>query len=507
MNPMLSAVLGMFGRGKKDNSLWQAEVQAATLPEPPLPEAPSGQTALPSYRASPERSDDLLAKTNRVTANTDATTFRTGSVMSDVIRNFLESNPDMSATVNAYLRVGIPKGYKIIGQNLDGTVNPEATKLAHEILTRINFLGDPTAGYNPTTDLQSLSESLGRELLLEGAAALELVLDDLMTPSYWVPVAVSTLQFKEDANRGVYPVQVIGGDEIPLDIATMFYVSVDQDLLTPYSVAFLGVAVRAVLADEGFSNFLQRQLKRNIAPRMIATIIEDKIKKSVRPEVLNNPDKFRAYMLNLVQGLTTQLEDLEPEQALIANDSITYDMKAPGGSGTGVGNLLEAVHGILQDRVTAALKSLPAVLGRDTTSGGATTSTYLFMKSADMIPTKLSLLYSRLLTVAVRLQGMNCVVKFLYDDLDLRPKAEQEAYMQMKQSRMLQLCSLGFMTTIQTSIELTGQLPPDGMPDISGTGFMNSASSSTPATTSQTSLMNGQPDDLKSNAPTGAKGA
>lgn len=506
MNPIISAVLGMFGREKKDSSLWQAEVKAATLPEPPMPEAPSGQTALPSYRTTPERSDDLLTKTNRVTANTDATTFRTGSVMSDVIRNFLESNPDMSATVNAYLRVGIPKGYKLTGRNLDGTINEEATRLAHEILTRINFLGDPTAGYNPTTDLQSLSESLGRELLLEGAAAVELVLDDLMVPSYWVPVAISTLQFKEDGNRGVYPVQVIGGDEVPLDIATMFYVSVDQDLLTPYSVAFLGVAVRAVLADEGFSNFLQRQLKRNIAPRMIATVIEEKIKKSVRPEVLNDPVKMREYMIGLISGLTTQLEDLEPEQALIATDSVTYDMRAPGGSGTGVGNLLEAVHGILQDRVTAALKSLPAVLGRDTTSGGATTSTYLFMKSADMIPTKLSLLYSRLLTVAVRLQGQNCIVKFEYDDLDLRPKAEQEAYRQMKQSRILELCSLGFLTTAETSIELTGQLPPAGMADISGTNFRSSTGGAVNST-SPTSLMNGQPDTLKSDAPTGAKGA
>lgn len=488
------------------SAVWQAiSFKAASLPEPPMPEAPNGQTSVPSYRTQVERSDDLLTKTNRVTANTDATTFRTGSEMSDVIRNFLEANPDMGATVNAYLRVGIPKGFKVTAHDLDGRINREATLAAHEILTRITFLGDPTAGYNPTTDLQSMSEALGRELLLEGAAALELVLDAMGIPTYPAPIAVSTLQFKEDKDKGVYPVQVIGGDEIDLDLATIFYVSVDQDLLTPYSVAFLGAAVRAVLADEGFSNFLQRQLKRNIAPRMIATVVEEKLKKSVDVKVLNDPEKFKAFMVGLISSLQAQLEDLEPEQALIATDSVTYDMKAPGGSGTGVGNLLEAVHGILQDRVTAALKSLPAVLGRDTSSGSATTSTYLFMKSAAMISLKLNTLYSRMLTVAVRLLGHNCFVKFEYDDLDLRPKAEQEAYLQMKQSRILMLCSLGFLTTEQTSIELTGQLPPEGMPDISGTNFMSS-SAQVQNTTSQTSLMNGQKDDLKSNAPTGAKG-
>lgn len=480
------------------------QMQAATLPEPALPEAPTKQTSLPSFRTSAARTEGLLTKTNRVTANTDATTFRTGGTMSDVIRNFLEANPDMAATVNAYLRVGIPKGFKLTGHDLDGRINAEATKLAHEILTRITFLGDPTAGYNPTTDLQSMSETLGRELLLEGACALELVLDDMQLPTYPVPVAVSTLQFKEDKAKGVYPVQVIAGQEYDLDIPTMFYVSVDQDLLTPYAVAYLGAAIRAVLADESFSNFLQRQLKRNIAPRMIATVIEEKIKKSVDPKIAANPDKMRDYVVGLISQVESTLEDLEPEDALIGTDAISYDLKAPGGTGSGVGSLYKEVDQILKDRLTAALKSLPAVLGRDTSSGSATTSTYLFLKSAGMISTKLNTLYSRMLTQAVRLMGMNCFVKFEYEELDLRPKAEQEAYMQMKQSRILMLCSLGFLTTEQTSIELTGALPPEGMPDISGTNFM-SGSAQVPNTTSQTSLMNGQPDNLKSDAPTGAK--
>ena len=371
-------------------------------------------------------------------------------------------------------------------------------------MTRITFVGDPTAGYNPTTDLQSLSEALGRELLLEGAAALELVLDDMQIPTYPVPVAVSTLQFKEDKAKGVYPVQVIAGKEFDLDIATMFYVSVDQDLLTPYSVGFLAVAIRAVLADENFSNFLQRQLKRNISPRLIATIVEDKIKKSVDPKVAANPQKLQEYVVNLISQVENTLEDLEPEDALIGTDAITYDLKAPGGTGSGVGSLFKEVDTILKDRLTAALKSLPAVLGRDTSSGSATTSTYLFMKSAGMISSKLNVLYSRMFTQAIRLMGINAYVEFEYDELDLRPKAEQEAYLQMRQSRMLMLCSLGFMTTAETSINLTGYLPPQGMPDISGTNFMSGAAK-VQDTTSQTSLMNGQKDSLKSDAPTGAK--
>lgn len=480
---------------------------ATTLPPVPLPDAKKGQSSVAGYKTSTERTDDLLRKTNRVTANTDATTFRNGATTSEVIRNFAESNPDFAATINAYLRTGIPKGYKLTAHDLDGRINPEVTRVVHEILTRITYLSDPTLGFNPTTDLQSLSESLGRELLLEGAAAIELVLDEQLLPVYPAPIAVSTLSFREDRAKGVYPVQVVGGEEIDLDLPTVFYLSVDQDLLTPYAVAFLSVAVRSVLADEGFNNFLLRQLKRNIAPRMVAKIIEDKIKKSVAPDVLNNPEKLRNFISGLVTSVEGQLNDLEPEDALISTDSIEYDMKAPGGSGAGsVGQMLQSVHSILQDRVTASLKSLPAVLGRDTSSGSATTSTYLFLKSAAMISGKLSTLYSRMLTLAVRLLGHDAYVKFEYDDLDLRPKTEQEAYKAMEQSRVLDLLSLGFITDEHACVALTGMLPPDGYTPKSGTMFRSGTSTVAQDTTSQTSLLNGQKDTLKSDAPTAPKG-
>lgn len=502
---MQASILARAVRAFRGDTINNASMASSQLQPVELPVAKKGQVSLPSFRTQAERSDDLIAKTNRVTANTDATTFRTGTDKSTVIRNFLAANPDMSATVSAYLRVGIPEGFRVVGYDLDGRISPEATKLSHEILNRITYIGDPTLGYNPSTDVQSMSEVLGRELLLEGAMMLELVLDDMLQPLYPQPIAVSKISFKEDTKKGVYPVQVIGGDEIDLDLATIFYVSVDQDLLTPYALAYLDTAVRAVLADEGFSNFLQRQLKRNIAPRMIAKVIEQNVRKSVGPELLADQKKLQDYMTGLVANIQAQLEDLEPEDALITTDAVEYEMKAPGGSGAGVAELLEKMHSIIEGRMTAALKSLPAVLGRDTSSGSATTSTMLFLKNANVIRTKLNTIYSRMLTAAVRLMGLDAYVKFEYDELDLRPKGEQEAYKAMEQSRTLELLSLGFLTDEEASILLTRKLPPEGFKPLSGTMF-KTGTNKVQDTTSQTSLMNGQKDDLKSDAPTGKKG-
>lgn len=480
---------------------------AGKLADVPLPTPPSGQVTIPGYRPQEERSANLLRKTTRVNANTDATSFRTGSSTSEVIRNFAAANPDMSSTINAYLRTGIPKSYRITAHDLDGRINPEATKAAHEILTRITFLGDPNQGYNPTSDLQSISESLGKELLFEGAMALELVLDDMGMPTAPVPIAVSTLQFREDSKRGIYPVQVVAGKEIDLDFPTIFYVSVDQDLLTAYAEGYLVTALRAVLADEDFNNFLIRQLRRNIAPRMIVTIIEENLKKSMAIGTLNNPDKMKEVLENTMAGISETIENLEPEDSIITTDAVGYKLAAPGegaGGAGGVGTMLKAIHEQLQSRLTAALKTLPAVLGRDSGQGSATVSAYLFLKSAEVLALKLGVIYSRMLTVAVRLLGMNCYVDFKYDDVDLRPKGEQEAYRAMEQDRILEQLSLGFITDEQACVALTGKLPPDGYQPKSGTMF-KTTSRQVPNTTSQTSLMNGQKDSLKSDAPTGKK--
>ena len=183
-------------------------IQAGTgsLPPVQVPKPPSKRTALPSFKTQIAKATSALPLTDRRLANTDVTTYRTGANTRAIIRDMAASSPDLSATVNAYLRVGIPNRYKVFASDMDGAINPEATKVVQELLRRITMLGDPTLGYNPTTDVQSLSESLGKELLLYGSMGLELVLDKSKTPSYLQPVSVTKLKWREEEG-GVFPVQ------------------------------------------------------------------------------------------------------------------------------------------------------------------------------------------------------------------------------------------------------------------------------------------------------------
>ena len=130
----------------------------------------------------------------------------------------------------------------------------------------------------------------------------------------------------------------------------------------------------------------------------------------------------------------------------------------------------------------------------------------LYMKSANgMVRQKLNEMYSRVMTLAVRLFGQDVYVEFTYEDIDLRPKAETESFQAMKQSRVLELLSLGMISDEEASIQLTGNLPPKGYEPKMGTGFRANTSVA-PAgdgyngATNSGSALN---QNLKSDAPSG----
>lgn len=123
--------------------------------------------------------------------------------------------------------------------------------------------------------------------------------------------------------------------------------------------------------------------------------------------------------------------------------------------------------------MASAGKTLPSILGHGGgTQNVASAEAMLFMKScAGAVQEKLNDLYSRALTLALRLFGLDVYVEFKYAPIDLRPENELEAFRAMKQSRVLELLSLGFYPDDEASILLTGNITPAGFKPLSGTNF------------------------------------
>ena len=469
------------------------------LPRSQVATAPYLKTATPSESAS-------LPLNDRRLANRDTLEYRQSSDTRTVIRDFAAASPDISAAVNAALRTAITDSWTAVAYNLDGTVNSDGTALLQQIIASFNFMSAYDKGYADRNSLLSNSESLGRQLMLYGACAVEMVLDKSRLPERLQPLSVTSLTFyPADGGDRLKPVQEIAGVSVDLDIPTFFYTSVDQDLLEPYATSPLEPALQAVLFSTEFMNDLRRVVKRAIHPRVTVTINEEKFRKGIPLEFQNDQEKIAEYMGSVVSGIESKVNGLKPEDALIIFDTLGVEVVDHGN--TNLSNEWETLQGIANSKLATGTKTMPTILGHGSASANiASAEALLYMKTADgLVRKKLNELYSRIFTLAVRLYGVDCYVEFAYDDIDLRPKNEVEAFKAMKQSRVLELLSLGFMSDEEASIILTGKLPATGAPTLSGTGFRANTSAQPAGSgyngaTNDGSTMN---QNLKPDSPTG----
>ncbi len=445
-----------------------SKLLAAVLPPMQAPKAPKGQVTIPAIRDSVQPRESAVQRSDRQLATTDRLNARTLQDTRKTVLELSKSSPDMASSVSFMQRVGIPEGYIVVARDMDGTISPEATGLAQELLRRMTFLGNADGSFQPGLGIQSLSEQLALELQMYGAMCLEVALDKARVPSRMIPVSVTKIIIYDE--EGSFRLaQKVGGDEIDLDIPTIIYVAVDQLQTEAYASSYLESAIQPILADIDFNNDMRRVLKRSVVPRIQAVIDSDKVRKLCPPEIMMDADKFTAYKNGLIDEIGNVLNGMNPEDAIVTYDSVTYSFLD---STQDPSAIIERIQDVLNSKLASGAKTLPVILGHGDASNASSTQATLYLKQADMIRRKLNELYSRALTVAVRIMGQDCFVDFKYDALDLRPKGELEAYKSMEQSRILMLLSIGYLTDEEACVLLTGNLPPKGFKPLTGTMFM-----------------------------------
>lgn len=465
-NP-IPALKGFFGLSRG------AATALQPLPEPKVANRPQAQASF-SKRTKTSNGDQRLTSKDRQTANLDLLTLRNGTNTKSIIRDLSKVGPDLSASVWAYQRMVVSRDFMAVARNQDGTANPQATDALQQILARMNYLTDYAHGFTNVTGIIGVAEMLTLELRLEGACSMELVLDKARLPARLQPIAVSQLEFYEDSKGEVYPIQKAADGERVLDTPAFFYESMDQDLLTAYADSPMEASLQAVLADVEFTNDVRRVIKRALHPRLDAAIDWDDFRKSVPPEVMGDHDKMSAYQDEYIGAIEETVNGLEPDDALVHFDSVEFSYLNNGNAS------LEREWNTLQSMVNSKLatgtKAPPAVLGHGSGSQNiASSESMLFIRYCEGVQNKVNSILSRALTLAVRLLGHDVYVQFEFARPDLRADSELESFKSMKQSRILDLLSIGILTDDEASLQLTGKLPPAGASKLSGTMFRSGA--------------------------------
>jgi len=436
---------------------------AAELPSQPPPKPPKpGGAAYPGYRKSTVASTSKIQRQAFDIANVDLTaTYRSAADTQTQVRNLTRVSPELAGSVAANNRVGIPEKYIAIARDPDGTFNVDATRLALQLLRTMNTMPDYVNGFSQVGSLRSVSEALAKEIQQQGAMALELVLDKQRLPLQWVPVPTASIIFYEDG-KGTKPVQKIGGDEIDLDIATFFWVALDPSLYDIYPQSPMESAIQPVLASTTFLTTLRKLCERHVFKRYDIQIDETKLRARMPPEIVGDDEKIIEFLNNTIQDVEDVISNLGVEEAIVHFDF--FELKYIEGDTGDVPDTFNTVNDIYSGKVATATKTPPSVLGMGAkTQTVASTETLMFLKNADgMIRQKLQELYSKALTLAVRLMGLDVTVEFEFDDIELKPPGELEAFRAMKFERITNLLSIGFMTDEEACLRLTYQLPQKG---------------------------------------------
>ncbi len=463
---------------------------------------PIGAQSKPSYLTKANTdSGRPLSRPDRSLINTDITTYRSGKDTQTIIRDFAVSTPDLSASVDAYIRTAITAGYIAVAKNLDGTFHAEATQALQALLVRLDVLKNYDEGFSNVSSIRSLGEALAKEGRYYGAMALELVLDKSRQPVKLQPVSVTTVQFQVTED-GLQPIQKVDNEEVSLDYPTFFYVSVDQDLLTPYASSPLEPALQPILFMQEFMNDLRRIVRRAIHPRIKVTLNGQELLKTMPAQYRDSTEKTTEYLNMIKDDVARSINDLAPEDALVVLDELEVEYLTAGNISHDTE--MTALKNIINDKISSGTKTLPSILGHGSSSSNiASTESLLFMKSAEGLQFALNNIFSQALTLATRLLGYDVYVEFSYDRIDLRPDSELEAFKAMKQSRVLELLSLGLMGDEEACLQLTGNLPQPGMVRLSGTGFKsNKVESNNPYSNTSQGTLN---QNLDSDAPKNPK--
>jgi hypothetical protein len=448
---------------------------ASELPPTVVPKVKGGPQGIASYitRGQNTKGDIRLQETDRRTANTDLLTFRSGATTKEILRNLSKTSPDLSASLNAYIRMVVTRGFAAVARNEDGTANPQATQATQALLNRFNYLGDYTDGFSGMSSIHALAESLTVQLRVNGSCSMELVLDKARLPYRLQPISTTQVFFVDDGSAAVKPEQRVAGRTIDLDIPTFFYEAIDQDLLEAYSSSPMEAAIQPTLADAEFTNDVRRIIKKALHPRFDAAVAFEDFKKNLPLDIQGDAEKTKAFQDAFIQAIADVVNGLDVDDALVHFDNVKFDYINNGN--VSLDREYDTLQGMMNSKMATGSKSPPTVLGHGTGSQNiASTETLLFMRYCEGVQLKLNSIISRALTLGVRLLGHDVFVDFSFDRIDLRPESELEAFRSMRQSRILDLLSLGLYSDDEASILLTGRLPPAGFKTLTGTMFRGS---------------------------------
>lgn len=430
--------------------------------------------AVAATPGSTQDNGQVVTRDNRTAVNEAYSVVRNRNDLVASMRDATARDGTFSSAVYSTAEVAMSGGYRYKAYN---TVTHEfdllGSLMARSIISRIDSVYDYTKGFADKMSFDMLLEQSLLEVIHTGALGVELVLTKERFPDRLNVIAYETLDWVSRGKKGGrYPRQTGQGDPIPLDIPTFFVSESHRHAIRAYTDSMMAAGTQAAQQFSEFVQEMRRNVRRNAVPRLKALLDVASVQDSLSEEVKSDPSKLKAAMDAKLAEIKLILDGLNPEDALVAYDLVKFELMQAEGEKSDYVTMLNALSG----QLATSLKSSPSILGLriNGSQSLSNTESLIFLKVANSIRRPVQEVMSRAITLAVRLLGYDVYVEFEFCPINLRPDDELEAFFSMKQKRIFELVSEGFMSEDEASWDLTFAPRPPGAPKLFGTGFTRS---------------------------------
>ncbi len=404
-------------------------ISTSNIPDyDPVSDFGGTRTTLPKFVQGGGGVFGALPKKTQRELGLDDFTLSTMSV-EDLIDTLIDAHPDVSFAVWNFMRIG-SSGYTIRVEDLENGEIYEEGQL--EIQNLIKRLSQPNIEqFELSRDFDKIVDQLMLSTITRGACALELVL----TPNYddvafIAPVDPATVDFKFENDRYV-PYQ--DEETLSLDIPTFFYDGLDEMIDDPYGRSPILGAINAVIFQLQVLNDLKQVVHNQGYPRFDITILEEVLLKRMPIAIRNNEEKKQQWLNEKLQEIIDMYNNLDPDDSFVHYDSVQIGMAGGGQSG---GALIdpEKLMNVIDHQIMAGLKTLSTILGRRSTGNTesfAKMEIKLYIKGVEAIQKTVERILSRALTLALNIKGMQGIVYFEFNPIEIRTSLETAQFEQI----------------------------------------------------------------------------
>lgn len=205
---------------------------------------------------------------------------------------------------------------------------------------------------------------------------------------------------------------------------------------------------------------------------MEITVVEEILRKNMPANVRMDDAKQAEWINARMAEIQGSVQDIRADTAFVHMDSVEpgiMNEKSPG-AGIDITKVIETLNAQNQ----AGLKTMSTVIGRG--SAGVNTSSVearIASMNADELNVPVAAVLSNIFSFMVHQDGFQGFAEVTFAKGEMRPELELEPQLTMRASRLQTDLSLGLITDLEYHLQMYNRLPPEGSPELSGTGFMN----------------------------------